>query len=158
MCLNDSLDDLMKIARKGREIWRKIKLQYSIGYKDIVYFMPHIESEINNYAMLHSEEHLKLKHANRLVVITIECLEIKNILKLYENICIVYISEEEMHALLKYNDMTTFSSQVDVSSLQYGSDCNIENLLKYEKFTKEELVCIGLLGLPEYEEVKDEYR
>lgn len=153
MSLNNNLDDLIKLAEKGRELWLTIKMQYSIGYADIVYIMPHVEGEINDYAMLHSKELLKLKHASRLLVIALNSLKIKDIIKEDENVCVIYISKKEMQALLKYNDMTTFFSQIYLLSFKYGSDCSIQNLLKYSEFSLEELVCIGLLGLPEYEEV-----
>ena len=109
-----------------------------------------MDSKLNEYAMKYAKEVLDKKRANKLVVLSLETRN--NYKDMIDSDKYIWekISEDNMYALLKYNDMTSFSSQLIIVSFDYGSDCSLEGLKEYNGITLEELCCIGILGLPEY--------
>lgn len=144
------LDSLFHIAENGREIWLDIVKRYSVSYDTVVYLFPHVDSMLNEYALKHAKEVLNVKRANRLVVLSLESMINYKDISIDNKFIWEKISKDDMCALLKYNDMTSFSSQLIIVSFEHGSDCSMEHFTNYNNIVLEELCCIGILGLPEY--------
>lgn len=150
----DNLKEMLDLADQGRHLWLELVEQYKISYKTVVFLCPHAESELNSLCIKHAEETLRERKAERGIFFGVRDENEKELtsdrlpLDRYE---ISFLSRQEMAALLKYNDMVTFSPYVILVSFQYGSDNNIMPFLGYHGITMEELVCRGILGL------KDDY-
>lgn len=142
---NNILEINLELARKGRVLWLSLIEKYAIDYDTIVYIMPHEDLQLNSIALFYKEQVLKSKRATRFLMICTE--KSKN--GLSENGRII-LSDDEMDALMKYNDMAEFSSQVYIISFVHGSDHNAEILMKTRGFSREELIYVGLLNLVDY--------
>lgn len=150
----DRLQEMFKVAENGRNKWLELVEKYNIDYSAIAYIMPHNNVSINKISMKYYKDVLKEKHAQRLIVIVYDEKQIEELKEFDDDdITYVVITWDEMKDILKYNDITTFSSQYIVISFEYGSDYSAERLLGFNDIVIEELVCIGILGLPEYKEV-----
>lgn len=143
----DALERLLNCAGEGRTLWLELVEEYGISYDTIVYILPESDRKINEIAMKYAKTALKEKRANHLLVIAAmdEALYKEQLTSVSYKW--VNVSETELDNLLKYNDMTVFSSQTIVVSFSYGSDHSIQALEGHNGITMEELVCIGILGL-----------
>lgn len=154
--MTDMLEEKLLQARRGREIWLDIVERYGVDYDKLVYIMPHDDDELNRICMEHQQEVLASRRASAILIVTSESA--KNSIHQtarndrdaepeYSNdIAMIVLTDEEMECLLKYNDMTEFSSQVILVSFTYGSDHSAE-YLTHLGYSREELILVGLLNL-----------
>lgn len=142
---NSMLEQKIELAKKGRELWLSLVEKYSIGYDTVVYIMPHYDTECNGVALKYKERVLQSKRATQLIIIASEKSigSINNI----EGIKCEIITNDDMSALLKYNDMSEFSSQVIIISFEHGSDYDARKLCKTRGLSLDELIRVGLLNL-----------
>lgn len=139
----DSLEEKFSQAREGRKIWLSLVDEYKVDYDKVVYIMPHNDAELNKTCIAYKDEVLASKRAKELLILVSESTK-NSILGYDENV--IVISDYQMTCLMKYNDMTEFSSQSIVVSFLYGSDHDARYLQNIG-LTREELILVGILNI-----------
>jgi len=143
----------------GRWLWIKLKNKYDVENKGIyVIMMPDADREFNEFALRHIDDFLNYRKGNAAVILTTDKWTIDNSSSFSERIAATeLITKRDYHYYYHYYYYYYyygFSENFIMMSLQgcYGKRLALAEHLN--GITKEDMVCLGLYVIRNWEEIE----
>jgi len=141
------LENYIVLAEKGKQVWQEIDASFNA---DLYILLPHVADVYNYYALLHMEQYLGAKGANKVVLLFSEEVIAKAVpLFCQREILTDRLSSADIDALLKYYALFEFTSRLTIVSLTRPYDTCAENLLGVDGVSKEDLLCYDIYHFTE---------
>ncbi|MCR5238321.1 MAG: hypothetical protein K6E34_14085 [Lachnospiraceae bacterium] len=134
-------------AFRGYLLWKRLEKRYGA---DHYILMPECDEEYNYYALLHLEDFIASKGAEKSYVLLSRDNGVQKALGLFngsDKVKLHRISGTQTDNLIQYYALYEFSPKLTIVSLTRPYDTGAQNLLGINGVTKEELLCYDIYRL-----------
>lgn len=139
---------MMSVLR-GAAVWKMLRLRFHIDEKTVVLILTGDDRELDRYALIHLQDFMNRKYANKAIVIcqdkeTYGQIELA---ALPERVQICEWSKRRVQKLYGYYSFYRFSDRVVFTYTDNPADNLLGRLLRETVVGEEEAVCLGLYRL-----------
>ena len=129
------------LALKGRREWIRIKNKYKVKDGILVLLMIDNNDNINYYALKHLDSFRRKKYMDKVLILT-DKIKVSELLKKnpVDYTEVVLLESERCRALVKYYQLQEFYSGFILVSVSQPDGNTVDNMLKSNKLTEEELL------------------
>ena len=145
--MND-IDELMneniRIAINGREVWNRILQHYSINYQQRAWVFPKADEELYSISQKYLDDFIKKYELERLLIILTEDFRFYS-----DTLCAIYnvvISKEDAEALIKLYELSRFSNLLYIISMDIPEGRCGNKVIYRQNNTVDEVIKYGILG------------
>ena len=142
----------LKAALSGRSMWLKLRQKYDVDNNIYVLLMPEDDLELNEQALLHIEDLVVYRRARGVIILTDNKWIIENA-KTYSDkiLSVLESSQKEIDDLLSFYELYAFTERLLIVSLTKPFGRKLQNTLGVQGITKEDLVCLSILLIRNWE-------
>ena len=146
----------IKRCKRARIIWAWIlRKNPNIAHTAIV-LMPSFDGEENYYALQYLDQLVVNMHRDNAAIITCDVRVVRYAKELCQKLIkAIRVRGSVMACLLDYAALYKFDDRLVVASLTLPNGRGGERLIGMNGLTKEELIAVGIYGLPNFQKAED---